>query len=274
MIRRLPLVVAFLAIAAVAEAGPWGLGRGHVYGKLGFGHLRSTELVAPDGTSFDIPRFTKDEVGLTLGYGLDDSWTVFTNLPLLRASDLRDQPDELQRESGFGDLQLGLQRQLGRAGPWLFAARASIQAPTGDVSRAGGLLPTGSGVWEGDAVLSAGRSFASGKLYGFLEAGPQVRGGGLRDGVVYGAQMGWNATDRLVLAWNVRGVEPFSHRAPTVARGSFAGVGDRVTYVSTGPTLLWKATPRFGVQVDLDATAHARNLARGPAVRAGIFFSR
>lgn len=272
--RPAAAVLVLLAPASFALAGPWGLGKGHLYAKLGYGHLRSTTLAAPDGTRFRIPRFTKDEVSVYAAYGLSDRFTVIANLPLLRSSDLRDEPDELGRESGLGDVQAGLQVQAGGRGAWVFAARGMVQAPTGDESRAQGLQPTGSGVWEGEGVLSAGRSFAGGDFYGFAEAGHQVRGGGLRDGLVYGAQAGWNATDRLVLAANLRGLEPYDKRPPKVARGSFVGVGDRVAYLIYGPTAILKIGRRVALQLDLEGTARARNLAKGPTFRAGLSVSR
>ena len=277
MTRRRSAAVAaavLAAAAAPAQAGPWPAGQGHFYSKLSYGHLRSTELVAPDGTSFDIPRFTKDEVYLYFAYGVSNRVTLIANLPLLRSSDLRDVPDELSRESGFGDLQAGLQVQLGEAGGWIFAARAAAQAPTGDVSRAQGLLPTGSGIWEGEGVVGAGRSLFKGKGWGFLEAGYQYRGGGLRDGVVFGGQLGVSVHRRIALAANVRGVEPFSHEAPEVARGTFSGVGDRVTYIAYGPTAIVGLGRGVGLQVDLELAGRARNLAKGPTLRAGVSFSR
>ena len=276
MSRRLAscLAAVVAASAAPAQAGPWPAGKGHFYSKASYGHLRSTELVAPDGTSFDIPRFTKDEVYLYVAYGVSSRVTLLTNLPLVRSSDLQDVPDELGRESGFGDLQGGIQAQLGQAGGWILAARAVAQAPTGDVSRAQGLLPTGSGIWEGEGVIGAGRSLFEGKGWGFLEAGYQYRGGGLRDGLVFGGQVGVSVNRRFALAANVRGVEPFSHEAPDVARGTFSGVGDRVTYIAYGPTVIVGLARGFGLQVDLDLAARARNLAKGPTVRAGVSFSR
>lgn len=273
MRRASPLLILMLA-APAAESGPWALGRGHLYAKLSYQQLRSTTLAAPDGTRFEIPLFTKEDVGLYVAYGLSDRVAVLVNAPLVRSSDLQDQPDELSRETGLGDLQLGLQVQLGRKGEWVFAVRGMIQAPTGDESRAQGLLPTGSGVWEGQGWIGAGRSLAGGKLYGYAEVGYEGRGGGLRDGFVYATQVGWNATSRLVLAANLRGVEPYSRRPGSRTSGSFVGVGDRVTYAAYGPTAILKLGGRISLQLDLDGAFHARNLAEGAVFRVGLSFSR
>lgn len=262
-----------LAVAASAEAGPWGAGKGRLYAKLAYGHLSSTELAFPDGTVFAIPDFRKDDADLYVFYGLGERWSLIADLPL-RSSDLADDPDELRRETGIGDVKAGMQYQLGRRGPWVFAVRGVVQAPSGDVERGDGLQPTGSGEWEGDAGLGAGRAIAAGTLYGFAEVGYQFRSGELRDGLIYGVQLGWNAMPRLVLAANAYGVEPWSHAAPDQASGSPVGLGDRVTYVKYGPSAIVKLAERWGVQLDVEGVARARNLAKGVTYRLGVFFKR
>lgn len=264
-----------LALAPSASAGPWAAGKGHGYFKVSFQHLGSRTLVSPDGTRFTIPLFTREELVAYGAFGLSENWTAHASVPLLRSSDLQDSPDELGRETGFGDIQIGLQRQLGRSGSWVFGLRGTLQLPTGDVDRAGGLLPTGSGVYEGDVVIEAGRSFgASGRGWMFAGLGPQFRGDGLRDGLVFGGQVGWKLADKVALMASARGVEPWSHEAPQTARGSFAGVGDRVAYVVLGPSLIWNVTKRSGLQVDAEFVSYARNLASGPVFRVGYFVTK
>jgi len=268
-VRRLVLVL-WLGGSAAAEAGPWPAGQGHFYAKVGGSRLSSTTLAAPDGTRFEIPRFTKDEISLYGAVGLTNRITGIVSVPAYRSSDL----DDFGSESGIGDVQAGIQVQLGQRGPWVFAVRGMAQAPTGDETRAEGLLPTGSGVWEGEAVLGAGRSFAKGKIYGFVESGHQLRGGGLNDALTYALQIGWNVRPRVVLAGNIRGVEPYSNKAPREARGSPVGLSDRVTYLIYGPTLILGLGNGAALQVDVDGAARARNLADGTTVRVGVSFSR
>lgn len=272
---RLRLLAALMALLpAAAEAGPWAQGRGRTYLKVGAQRLRSTTLANPDGTENQIPRFVKDELAAYVMHGLSDRWSVYASVPLLRSSDLDDDPDELVRETGFGDVQAGLQFQLGTSGPWTFAVRGTVQVPTGDETLAQGLQPTGSGVWEGETLLGAGRSLGGGRGWGFVEAGTQFRGGGLRDGITYDAQVGWKLSSWLALAVGARGVEPWSGEPPEVALGSFVGVGDRVAYLTVGPSALLTLSPNAGVQVDFETYVHARNLARGPLLRVGVSFTR
>ncbi len=269
--RRLSILASACValVAPLAHAGPWGPGQGHLYAKVSYGHLRSTELANPDGSLVEIPRFVKQEVYLYGALGLTPRLTAIASFPLVRSSDLED----FRRESGVGDVQFGLQYELGRRGPWTLALRGLAQAPTGDETLAEGLLPTGSGVWEGELRLSAGRSFAGGRLYGFVEAGHLAREL-LRDALVYDAQLGWNASPRLVLAFGVRGVETWDKSARDVAIGSPVGVGDRVTYLAFGPTAIVKLGGGFSAQLDVSGQTRARNLAKGPHVSVGVSYAR
>jgi len=269
-VRRAGPILLLLLIAPYAEAGPWSLGRGHLYAKLSYGYLGTTTLATPDGTLADIPRFTKHDVGLYAAYGIDDRLTGFLNALVYRRSSLRD----FGAASGIGDLQAGVQAQLGRRGPWVFAVRGSVQVPTGDESLGEGLLPTGSGVWESEAVASVGRSLGGGRGWAFVEAGHQFRGKGLRDGFVYAAQVGVTAHRSVLLAWNVRGVEPYKSEPGEASLVSAAGLGDGVTYTAYGPTLIVKLDSGLSLQLDVDGAIHARNLAKGTVFRAGVSYSR
>lgn len=254
-------------------AGPWSAGEGHFFAELSYRRLRATTYAFPDGYRTPIPEFSRDDGALYVAYGLSHRLTLSAELPY-RSSDLADAPDELQRLGGLADVRLGAQVQLARRGPWSFAALGSVQLPTGDETRGRGLQPTGSGAWEATTSLSAGRSLARGRAYASLDAGYQYRGQGLRDGLVYEFELGWNATPRLVVAGHVRGVEPFSREAGSRTPGSLVGVGDRVTYVAFGPAVVVRLTKAIGLEAGVEAAARARNLADGTAYRVGLFWRR
>jgi hypothetical protein len=257
-----------LAWTPAVQAGPWPVGTARVYAKLGGSYLRSTTLANPDASQVRIPRFTKRDVQLYAAFGLNERLSLSASLPVSRRSTLAD----FGSESGLGDAQVALQVQLTQRRGWVLATRASVQAPTGDETRAEGLLPTGSGVWEGEWRLSLGRSFGAGRGWGFVEAGHQWRET-LRDGFVYEGQAGWRLNERLSLAWNVRGLRPYDLSARGVALGSFVGVGDRVSYLAFGPSALVKLGGGFGAQVDVTGAAFERNLATGTTFSIGLSYS-
>jgi len=263
-----------LLVAAQAEAAPWALGSGRFFARAGYQGTRSTTLAAPDGTQFDIPRFVTDDLDVSLGYGLDDRFTLTANLPVLRSSDLADDPDELVRESGFGDVQVGLEAQLLRRGLWAFGARILVQAPTGDAERADGLQPTGSGVWEGDLAFSAGTPLWNGKGFALVEVGYRYRGGGLEDAFIFSTQIGYLPTPRVTLAMGLRGNQPFAYPDGFVGGGALTGVGNGVTYVNYGPSVTIKIAAALGLELGVEGTFHARNIATGTLFRAALTFSR
>lgn len=267
--RNVLLALALCGAAATAEAGPWATGRGHSYVKLGYGRLVSTTLANPDGSQVAIPRFVKDDVVVFAAVGLDERVTLLADVPLVRRSDL----EFFTSEAAVGDVAFGAQLQLGTRGRGVFAGRLMVQAPTGDETLAGGVLSTGSGVWEGEVVFTAGSTSPAGRVYYFAELGYRYRDV-LRDGFTYGAQVGWNATPRLVLAWNVRGLEPWSDTPREVALGNPVGLGDGVASLAFGPTAIVKLGAGLAVQFDVEGTARERNLAVGTTWRMGVSWSR
>ncbi len=274
MRRRLAAALLVGLLAPVSEAGPWAIGRGHLYSKLSYQHKASDQLAQPDGTIFDIPRFTQDDAFFYLALGVSDRITLIASVPFARSSDLQDSPDELRRATAFGDVQAGLQVQLGRSGPWLFAVRGMLQAPAGNETLSGGLQATGSGVWEAEGVLGAGRSVAGGKGYGFVEIGPYFRGGGLRDGLSYRTQLGWNLSPHIIVAGNLAGLQRWSNTPGELTGDSLVGLGDGVTYGAWGPSLIVKFGGGWGVQADWEALLHTRIIATGNTWRFGLSYQR
>jgi hypothetical protein len=160
-------MLALLASVERAEAGPWPTGKGYIYGNVAYEFLETTELATPEGVTETIPEYRLRQIGIYGAYGLTEDLTAVVDRLGFRESSIA----EFESASGIEDLRAGLQVQLGKKGPWLFAARGIVQAPTGDETKGLGILPTGSGAWEGDMRFSFGRSSAGGRLYGHGEAG-------------------------------------------------------------------------------------------------------
>lgn len=264
------VALAALLAPAAAPAGPWNQAPGRFYLKLGANHLRATELATPAGEVVPIPAYVKDEATLYAEYGVSRRLTAVLDLIAYRGSEI----EGFDSAGGVGDLRLGLQWQLGRRGSWVFAVRGTLQAPTGDETKGDGLLPTGSGVWEGDVVASAGISLWRGRGWAQAALGPQVRGGGLRDGLVYEAQLGGRAFGRVLVLLNLRGVQPWDTTPGDLSTVSPAGFGDGVTYLAYGPGLIVEIARGVALQLDVDGATHVRNIAKGPTWRAGLSVSR
>jgi hypothetical protein len=259
-----------LALAAPAAAGPWNSAPGAFYVKASYAYLATDELATPLGEVVAIPEFSRHEGSLYFQLGLSDSLMAVGDVPFFRRSAI----EGFDEAAGFGDLRLGLQGQLGRSGPWVFAARGTVQVPTGDETLGAALLPSGSGVWEGEAMAGAGVSLWGGRGWGFVEAGYQVRGGALRDGLLYAAQLGRRIGSRVMLIANLRGVQPFESGPSDLSTGSAAGFGDGTTYLTFGPALIVELAGGAGLQADLDLMANTTTIARGTTLRIGLFLAR
>lgn len=268
MIRTVWLHATLALASTTAAAGPWGHEPGHYYLKLSGGRLHTTTLATPVGEEVEIPKFELQVVDLYGELGLGGGVTALTTVPLHHRTEIED----FESASGFGDLRFGLQADLSRPSTgWAAAVRAIFQAPTGDATRGGGVLPTGSGVWQSEFIASVGRSFRGG--YAFADAGYQLRGGDFRDGFLYRVEVGCDLGARVDLAAHLHGVEPNSSRSVGfVASGS--GLGDGVGYAVIGSSLSLAVGRGLAVDFNLDRSFHARNLATGTTVRLGISLTR
>jgi hypothetical protein len=246
------------------------MGKGHLYANVKYSFLHTTTLATPDGQKVEIPEFSLNQLTSYLTYGLSDRLDVIVDGAVVHESSI----EEFGSASGVGDTRFGAQVKLAEKSPWIFSLKGIVQAPTGDPTKGQGVLPTGSGAWEGRLLFSAGRTIAGGLLYAYGEAGHQFRGENLRDGFAYEAQVGFNATDRLVFAFNLRGVQPYDSEPADLSAGSAAGLGDGTTYTNFGPSVIVELNQNWSIQFELDGMANTRNIAPGTVFRSSIAYSR
>ena len=121
---------------------------------------------------------------------------------------------------------------------------------------------------------SAGVSLFRGRGWAQAGIGPQIRGGGLRDGFVYDAQAGARVFGGVLVLFNLRGVQPWDTEPGDASTISPAGFGDGVTCLAYGPGLVVELARGVSLQVDLDGVTHVRNIAKGPTLRFGLSVSR
>lgn len=269
-LARAIFLCALFGCAGSAGAGPWAVGKGRLYANFSFESLDTTRLATPDGQIQTIPEFRLRQLGFYGAFGLSERLTLIVD----RVGARRTEIEDFDEASGFEDLRVGGQFQLGRAGAWELAARGVLQAPTGDETKGLGVLPTGSGVWEGEARFGAGRSWREGRVYGYGEAGHQVRGGALRDAFVYETQVGWWTHPRLLLGFTLRGVQPYRSEPGDEAIGSPAGLGDGVTYTVYAPMAIVKLGRGTGLQAEVEDVFNEVNLATGVKFRIKFFIER
>jgi hypothetical protein len=268
--RRALVVVTVSLLGSELEAGPWNRPPGSIYVNVSYENLSTTSLATPDGVEQQIPRYELHQVGVYAAYGLTDRLTAVLDRFGFRDSSIR----AFDSASGVEDVRAGLQWQLGRTGAWLMAARGIVQVPTGDEKKGLGLLPTGSGAWEGDLLFSMGRSSPSGRVYGYWEAGHRVRGRELRDSFLYEGQIGVRAFGRTLLVFNLRGVQPYRSEPGEGALASPAGLGDGTAYTVIGPAVIIELGRNWGIQAEAEDAFNATNVATGLKGRIKLFYVR
>ncbi|MEO7274711.1 MAG: hypothetical protein ABIX28_10540 [Vicinamibacterales bacterium] len=263
------VLVVGLFEARGAGAQPWQPAKGAVAAGLTFQSLRAVELATPAGNVIDIPRFTRDELTVFGNAGVTRRLAIVGAATLLVSTSI----EAFERATGVGDARIGIQTLLGQRGAWTAGLRGLVHAPTGNSRRGEGLLPAGSGAWEGEVVLSIGRPIG-GRLFVFGEAGHHVRGRGLRDTFVFNSQVGYVASPRLTLEWNTRGVQPYDNGPIGTTLGSAAGLGDGVTFIAFGPSATIRVRRAWAILAGVDGGGHLRNIAAAPAFRVGVAYSR
>jgi len=267
--RAALLLATALLATAPAPCGPWGPGDESLYVKLSYGYLATDELATPDGATHEIPDYRRQEGALFLAYGVSDRVTALLEAPLYRRSSI----EGFDEAAGAGDLGIGGQLELLRRGRFVLAALASVQAPTGDEAKGGGLLPTGTGVWEGESVLSGGTTFLDGRGLAYLEAGYRIRGGELRDAAVAEAHVEGRLGERLTLGLHLSAVRPLGGDRDTPA-GSASGLGDGVQYLAYGPVAAIELPRGLSLHLELEDTTAVQNVATGLTARIGISLRR
>ena len=267
--RHAAALAVLLLSSARVDAQPWQAAAGHASVGAMFTTLRTTQLATPDGTDIVIPRFARQEVVASGSYSATDRVTLIAAATLLAHTSIQ----AFDSSGGYGDTRFGAQASLGQHGPWALAVRGVVQAPTGDAGLGSGLLPTGTGAWEGDAVFSIGRPLGQ-RLFAFGEAGYHVRGAGLRDSFVFNSQLGVVATSRVTLGWNVRGVQPFDTGLVGTTLAAASGLGDGVTFVAYGPAAVLRFNGGWSLLAGIDGGVHTKNLAAGAAYHVGLVFAR
>jgi hypothetical protein len=205
-----------------------------------------------------------------LTYGWTDRFDVILDGVALHDSSIED----FGSASGVGDTRFGIQMKVTEKSLWVFSLKGIVQAPTGDETKGLGVLPTGSGAWEGRILFSVGRSIADGSLYAYGEGGHQFRGAGLRDGFHYEGQVGINVTDRLVLAFSIRGIQPYDSEPADFSPGSAAGLGDGTTYTNFGPSVIFRLSRNWSTQFEVEGMTNTRNIAPGTVFRLSLAYSR
>lgn len=256
----------------LAEAQAWTRNAGSGYLSLSYRSMAGDHFYGPDGDIRKLPStYRQHGVSLYSEIGLVDRWlTASLDGELFR----RNQLDDQGATSGMGDLRVSLWSGLLQA-PFHLAVGLAVGLPTGDPDPDSGgdpfaeiianSLPTGDGEVDVAFRIAVGHSFGDAPRwplshYVLGEAGYWLRTEEITDSVTYRLEIGTRVArqhwDRILLIGRLAGLAPLADGGTA---GSFAGIGDGVSYLSYGAELAVRTVDTLQVSLGYETAASAQN---------------
>lgn len=268
-----------LAVPQQSTAGAWTQSEHGYYLKLSGLSFTTTEELDPDGES--LPRvgdgeLTDVSLSTYLEYGLTDRLTLVASIPYKNVEDTRyvggrqNGVAAVESSNGFGDLETRL-RWLLRTDPVVLSVALGGKIPSGYEVTPSTRIPLGTGEFDGDVRLLAGRSFYPLPLYTTGELGFRRRGGRFSDEILFSAEAGYTVGD-LMLKGNLSGVRTLGDCGDAVAQGGGL-IGDQNTF-KVSPGLIYSIRPQLQLSLDAISVAGGCNTATGTTFVAGVAYKR
>jgi hypothetical protein len=272
--RRLGVVLALLAGATTAQAGPWTHDAAHGYVGTSWSGIAATSVFAGDGSTEPIRRYEQNAWSVYGELGLVSRWLTAT----VESTLVRDNVQAGDHTTGIGDARFGAWSGVVTR-PVRLALGATVTVPLGsptprDVEP--GRLALGSGELAIDVRASFGWSWPGGRRwplrhYFIAEAG-YWRRQRFADSFVYRAEVGvqlpWRGVERVWLVGRVLGVESFASNARATADPT--GLDDGFTVVAPGcegVVRLWRG---LSAAAGFETAVRARAVAAGKQVHATV----
>ena len=279
--KRLLLCAVGWTVALVpqqAEAGAWTQTDHGYYLKLSGLSFATTEELDVNGNS--LPRQGDGELtdfafSSYLEYGLTDRLTLVASIPYKKVEDTRyiggrqNGVAAVESSSGFGDLETRLRWQL-QTDPVVLSVAAGGKIPLGYEVTQATRVPLGTGEFDGDVRLLAGRSFYPMPLYTTGEFGYRRRGGRFSDELLYAAEAGY-AMGRLMLKANMSGVRTLGDCGDAGQGGGL--IGDQNTF-KLSPGVIYSVRPEWQLSLDTISVAQGCNSATGTTFVVGAAYKR
>ena len=267
-----------VALPQQVAGGAWTQSERGYYPKLSGLSFKTTEELDPDGESMSrVGDGELTDIGLSayLEYGLTDRLTLVASMPFKEVEETRfiggreQGVGAKQSSSGFGDLESRL-RWLLRSDPVVLSVALGGKIPLGCDVTTSTRVPLGTGEFDGDVRMLAGRSFYPLPLYTTGELGYRKRGGRFSDEILYSAEAGYTV-DKLMLKANVSVVHTLGDCGDASQGGGL--IGDQNT-LKLSPGLIYSVRPRMQLSFDAISVANGYNTAKGTTFVIGAAYTR
>ena len=277
------LLVAIILFTSVQ--GQWINEKGKGYYKIGSWSLLVDEHYTDQGIVD--PNATR---GLFISsfygqYGLSSKINLITYIPFLvknyqfaQVSKTNGKIYEPRQEfNGFGDINLGLEYGLKRAGKWVFSTTLTFGIPTGK-SEAGsdGSYQTGDGEFNQLLQFNLGSGFGIGKQNFYLKSylGLNNRTQGFSDEVHSYFETGTQLLkNKLLLLSRVHWIKPLYNGTLSAESSDGSIFANNVESMILGGEMAFQIGKKWGVSATLTQPLFGKVVFKAPTYSGGIFFN-
>ncbi|KXK51607.1 MAG: hypothetical protein IPM61_07360 [Chlorobi bacterium] len=274
--RAVVQILLWMLIPALAVAGGWTQQTDHGYFKLGGRLLRAPQRYDSTGTPVNIPTYGDFTASIYGEYGFTSWLTGVASVPVVKRVTINRQVSnrtglELapgHERTDIGDINLGARFGILQEGSTVLAAQLTLGLPTGNATATDGTV-TGDGEFNQSLSLQAGHSFYPAPLYAAADVGVNHRTEGFAEQWTFGAELGWNVLNNLLLIGRVQGVGSLGDNAASTEPSIAFASNQR--YLSYGAEANLQLTESAGIAIGVESATWARNTLAAPIFSASIF---
>ena len=274
----LTMLIGAFAITGTSEAGPWPQKKRSGFYKLGFGFVRATTFIEPNGNRVSIPTLADYTFSFYGEHGITDRLTAIAYLPLVQRLTLNRQIGketgavffEGDEKTGIADADIGLRFGLAQFGGTVISAELSLGIPIGDHTQQSGLW-TGDGEFNQRISVGIGHSFYPAPAFVAVQAGVNNRTKGFSDEFRFDAEAGYTFGGKLTAIAKLRGLEPFRNGDDNVTGGTGGLFANNQRYLAYGIEMAYSITEEIGFSLSVEGATRGQSILSAPAYATGLY---
>lgn len=271
------LTIFVLCYQATVAQSAWTKNKGELYSQLSFSTIPSYSEIFNDNTYRTSREITDNTIQLYAEYGLNDKWTLITNIPIksITTGSIVDNPTfspsiTESSKTALGNIQLGLKRKLYDK-KFVLSGQLNIEANTGDFYADSGIR-TGYDAWTFTPILNLGRGY---KNYFFqVFTGVDIRTNNYSSNFKIGGEFGYTAIKNINLIAFLDAVISFKNGDIVLPQSNLetALYINNQEYTAFGLKGLYDFTDNFGLTLGFGGAISANNVAKQLALSGGVFY--
>ena len=279
--KKYPFILILIILSSISFnnlfAGAWTQKKNSGFYKLGLRYINTTNVYDKDGNKVEVPKLKNLFLALYGEYGINDQFTLITNLSLLESIKIEDQIDNGSivskggSNSGIADSEIGLRYRIWQGEGSIISTELILGLPIGDTDNKMKLY-TGDGEFNQIINILFGQSFYPLPLYLSAQVGFNNRTGGFSDEIRYAAEIGFSFIPSVLFAFKINGTQSLENGNETVLGGGYGFHSNDQKYLAFGPELSYSITKSFGLTLGIESATNAANVPSALAYSFGVYF--